>query len=119
VLVAVRSPRMREALVALIGSLDGFAVVAEASSDEQALDLARRHRPHLALVDQELPGCDGDWAIQRLQRDHLAGAVVAIGRRADGSRRARAVGACAYVQVGAPPAEILRALASALARLGP
>jgi DNA-binding NarL/FixJ family response regulator len=114
VLVAVRSPQVREALVALIGSLDGFCVVGETGNDEHALELARSHRPRLAVVDQELPGCDAGWTIQMLQHEGLAEAIVAIGRRADGGPRAHAAGARAFVQMGAPPCDVLSALWQAI-----
>jgi DNA-binding NarL/FixJ family response regulator len=41
VLVAVSSPRVREALVAVIGAMEGFRVVGEATTAERALQLAR------------------------------------------------------------------------------
>ena len=110
---------MREALAALIGSLDGFAVIGEVGCDEQALDLARRSRPRLAIIDQELPGCQYERTVERLQDEGLVDAVIAIGLRADGGMRARAAGARAYVQVGAAPADIQRALLGALATAAP
>jgi DNA-binding NarL/FixJ family response regulator len=116
VLIAVQSARVREGLVALIGALAGFRVVAEADCDEKAVELARAWRPRLALVDQELPGCGGGWAIQTLQREGLAKAIVAMGRRADGFSAARLAGAHTYVQVGASPEDVLGALSGALGR---
>ena len=63
VLVAVESAQVREALVAMLGALDSFRVVAEAPNDEAAVEAARTHRPHLALVDTELSAGGGWWAI--------------------------------------------------------
>ena len=114
VLVAIRSAQVREALAALIGSVDSFDVVGEAASDEQALAIARSERPQVAVVDEELPGSELDSTIEVLHAEGLVDAVVAIGPRADGGRRTRAAGACAYVQMGASPADILSTLASAL-----
>src|SRR5207302_9848710 len=59
VLVAVESAQIREALVAMLGALEGFRVVAEADSDDAALEAARHHRPNLALIEPELSGCGG------------------------------------------------------------
>src|SRR5688572_27111918 len=84
VLVAVESACVREALVAMLGALDGFRVVGEAATGDQALELARESRPQLALVDQELSDYSGPWAIQCMQREELAQVIVAIGRAADG-----------------------------------
>src|SRR5438045_3752985 len=83
VLVAVESAQVREALVAMLGALDRFRLVAEADNDEAAIDAARRLSPDLALIEPELSGCGGWWAIRQIQTERLAGVVVALGRRAD------------------------------------
>lgn len=105
---------MREALSAMIGALPGFEVVAEVGTDQAALDAARAWRPTLALVDQDGPGCCGAWTMQSLLRDGLVRAIIGIGLRADGARRAAAAGALAYVQIGASPQEVCEALRTAL-----
>ena len=112
-MVAVQSDQVREALVAMLGALDGFRVVADADSVEAALDAARTHRPDLALIEPELSGCGGWWAIQQLQSEQLAEVVVALGRRAD-SLMAQLVGAQTYVQMGTSPRDLLRALNAAM-----
>jgi DNA-binding NarL/FixJ family response regulator len=117
VLVAVQSDGVREALVAMLGALPGFSVVAEAANDEQALDLARRLRPHLALIEVQLSGCCGWWLIQAIQREGLARVLVALGVRADDYAATQA-GAHAYVQVPAAPRELLQAVEAALAAAG-
>lgn len=105
---------MREALSAMIGALPGFEVVAEVGTDAAALEAARAWRPTLALVDQDGPGCCGAWTMQALLRDELVRAIVGIGLRADGGRRATAAGALAYVQIGASPEDVCAALRTAL-----
>jgi len=115
VLVAVESAQVREALAAMLAAHDGFRIVAEAADGDQALDLARASRPHLAIVDEELSGHCGPWIIQCMQREDLARVIVAIGRTADGFQ-ARVAGACAYVQMGTPPRDLLSALRAAVAR---
>jgi DNA-binding NarL/FixJ family response regulator len=114
VLVAVDSDQVREALAAILGALDGFQVVAEAANDQAALEAARTHRPHLALVDTELSGCGGWWAIQEMQAERLVQVVVALGRRAD-AVLAQHVGVQTYVQMGTSPRDLLSALQAALA----
>jgi DNA-binding NarL/FixJ family response regulator len=106
VLVAMRSPQVREALAALVGSFVGFRVVGEAATDEQALQIARVDRPRVAIVDEE--------SIQALHDEGTVEAIVAIGARADGARRAQAAGACSYIEIGASPADIQDALNTAL-----
>lgn len=116
VLIAVRSNCVREALVAMIGATEGFRVVGEAQTDEALIDLARRHQPTLALVDEDLPSSGGMWAIELLAQEGLAQTIVALGSRGDEAtrRRVERVGAHAYVQAGIPPRDIVGALDAAL-----
>jgi DNA-binding NarL/FixJ family response regulator len=113
VLVAVESPKVREALVAMLGAHDGFQVVAEADSEDTAIEAARIQRPQLALIDLELSGCGGWWAIHQIQAEHLAGVVVALGRRGD-SGCVQMSAAQTYVQMGASPSDLVSALEAAV-----
>jgi DNA-binding NarL/FixJ family response regulator len=113
VLVAIQSGPVREALVAMLGAYDGFEIVGEADTDEQGLELARRLRPRLALIEQEISDCCGWWLIQRIQREGLAQVVVALGVRGDNFAAMQA-GADAYIQVGTSPRELLQELERAL-----
>ena len=114
VLVAVQSAHVREALVAMLGAIDGFRIVAEVDNYQAALESARRQRPCLALVEPELSDCRGWWAIQQIQAERTAGVIVALGRRAD-ARLAQFVGAQTYVQMGVAPRDLLSALEAAIA----
>lgn len=118
VLVAVESAQVREALVAILGAQEGFRIVAEAASDDAALEAARNHRPHLALIEPELSGCGGWWAIQKMRAEQLVDVVVALGRRANDSM-AHLAGAHGYVQIGAAPRDLLSALEAAMAARRP
>jgi DNA-binding NarL/FixJ family response regulator len=101
----------------MLGALDGFRIVAEADSDDEAIEAARTQRPHLALVELELSGCGGWWAIRQMESERLADVVVALGRRADGAL-AQLVGAQSYVQMGTSPRDLLSALQAAVALRG-
>ena len=116
VLVAVHAPQVREALSAIVATLDGFCVVAEVSTAEEAVAAAAEFRPHLALVDQDLPNCGGEWAMQRLRAQGAVEGIVAISLRADQPTRQRAyaAGAHACVQTGASATEVLQAVHLAL-----
>ena len=114
VLVAVESAQVREGLVAMLGAVDGFRVVAEADSDERAVEAARAHRPFLALIELELAGCGGFWAIRQIESEGLASVVVALGRRADFTLT-ELVGAQSYIQMGTSPRDLLSAVEAALA----
>jgi DNA-binding NarL/FixJ family response regulator len=117
VLVAVESAQVREALVAMLGALDRFRVVAEVDNADAAVDSARSQRPNLALVEAELSGCGGWWAIKQIGTERLADVVVALGRRAEGTL-AQLVGARSYVQMGSSPRDLLNAVEAAMGRSG-
>ena len=114
VLVAIGSSKVREALVAMLGAIDGFQVVCEVDSADAALEAARRQRPRLALIEPELSDCGGWWVIQQIRAEQLACVVVALGKRADGTL-AEMVGAQSYVQMGASPRDLLSTLEAAMA----
>src|SRR5207248_1460773 len=109
----MESAQVREALVAMLGAIEGFRIVAEPDTAEATLDAARHHRPRLALIEPELSDCGGWWAIHEIQAEQLAGAVVALGRRAN-DVLAHLAGAHSYVQIGIAPRDLLSALETAI-----
>ena len=114
VLVAVESGQVREGLVAMLGAIEGFRVVAEASDHEAAMEAARRQRPRLALIEPEMSNCGGWWVIQQIRAEKLVCVVVALGRRAD-DLLAELVGAHSYVQMGISPRDLVNTLEDAIA----
>ena len=50
---------IRGALAALLALEDDLTVVAEAASGDEALAMARKHRPDVAVLDLQMPGLDG------------------------------------------------------------
>jgi two-component system response regulator DesR len=113
----VASEQVREGLVAMLSAREGFRVVADVGSDDEAIAAARTYRPRLAVIETELSGCGGWWAIQQIQSEQLACTVVALGRRAEATP-AESVGAQCYVQMGIAPRELLSAVEMAIARGG-
>ena len=79
VLLADDQPLMRAGLRALIDAQADMAVVAEASTGREAVELARRHRPQVVLMDVRMPDGDGLQATRELLRDaSLAGTRVVM-----------------------------------------
>ena len=60
---------VRAGFRALLDAQDDIAVVAEAVDGEQAVELARRHRPDVVLMDVRMPRTDGLQATARLTGD--------------------------------------------------
>jgi DNA-binding NarL/FixJ family response regulator len=64
VLIADDDPDIREALRALIGHEPDFELVGAAIDAEEAINLATKHAPDVAIVDVRMPGGGGRRAAQ-------------------------------------------------------
>ena len=65
VLVADDHPVVREGLAALINRRPDMAVVAEASTGQEAVEQFLLHRPDVALLDLRMPEMDGVRSLPR------------------------------------------------------
>ena len=76
----------------------GYDVVAQAGDGEQAVGLARRHRPDLVIMDVKMPKLDGISAASQIAGERIAPVVMltAFSQR-DLVERARDAGAMAYL----------------------
>jgi two-component system response regulator DesR len=63
---------IRSALAALLNMEDDLHVAAHAASGEEALAMARMHRPDVAVLDLQMPGPDG-IAVAEMLRSELPG----------------------------------------------
>ena len=59
VLIADDHPVVREGLRGMLAAVPGLSVVGEAGSGEEAVAMARMHRPDVVLMDLRMPGGDG------------------------------------------------------------
>ncbi|MEU8234638.1 response regulator transcription factor [Actinoplanes sp. NPDC048967] len=66
ILLADDQALLRSTFRMLIDSGDDMTVVAEAANGEEAVELARRHRPDLVLMDIRMPVVDGLAATRRI-----------------------------------------------------
>jgi DNA-binding NarL/FixJ family response regulator len=79
ILLADDQTLLRSTFRMLIDSCDDMRVIAEAANGEQAVDLARLHRPDLVLMDIRMPVLDGLAATRRIcSTPELAGTRVLI-----------------------------------------
>lgn len=77
VLLADDENLIRSALAALLSMEDDLQVVAQAASSEEALAMARAHRPHVAVLDLQMPGLDG-IAVAEALRSEVPGCASVI-----------------------------------------
>ncbi len=73
VLVADDEPLARARLLALLPA--EFDVVGEYATGTEALEAIRVHRPDIALLDMQMPGCDGLQVIASLEPDERPAVV--------------------------------------------
>ena len=98
-LVADDFPHMQEALVACLGTLPEVEVVATAQNGQEAVDLARKHRLRLGVIDLQMPVMDGFRALRELRREHPALKLIAVSGHQSPAIAAEAVAAGADIFV--------------------
>jgi DNA-binding NarL/FixJ family response regulator len=115
VVVADDHPGFRRAARALLEAYDDFAVVGEAVDGEEVVDVARRLRAGVVLMDLRMPLLDGIEATRALLAAVPDVRVVAWTGSHDAERAQRALdaGAVACVLKDAPAETLLAALRDA------
>lgn len=76
--IADDQPLIRTGLRAMIGHAPDLELVGEAEDGHQAVELARRHRPDVVLMDIRMPHLDGIEATRRITADTALHAVRVI-----------------------------------------
>jgi two-component system, response regulator PdtaR len=96
---------------------EGFTVVAEAATGEDAVRLAEQHRPDLVVLDVKMPRLDGISAAEQIAAARIAPVVMLTAfSQPELVERARAAGAMAYVVKPFTKADLLPAIAMATSR---
>src|SRR5207302_1972234 len=112
VLVADDDRDVREALAGLIATESSMDLVAEAGDAGQAIELARRLRPDVALLDVRMPGGGGPGATRAIRADSPRTQVVALSAHDDREAVLEMIraGAVGYLVKGLPGEELLTAI---------
>ena len=107
-----------EALEAILTADDEIEVVGRASDGREAIDLARKLRPAVILMDISMPVLDGVEATEQIRRDLPHACVLMLtgsNARLDVDR-ARRAGAAGYVTKDRIAAELIRAIRDVASR---
>lgn len=102
-------PVVRHGLVALLRTVEDMEVVAEASDGQEAVDLYKRHRPDVTLMDLRLKEMGGVEAIHLIRTEDPAAKVIVL-TTFDGDEdiyRALQVGAKGYLLKGMSVDELI------------
>ncbi|HEY1275711.1 MAG TPA: response regulator transcription factor [Thermoleophilaceae bacterium] len=115
VLIADDHRLMREGTAALLGSDERVEVVGLAADGREALALADRRAPDVALIDLSMPGVSGTEACAILRERHPAIEVLILtaSERESDLYAALRVGAAGYLLKDMPPRELLDAVLEA------
>src|SRR5215475_4564645 len=103
---------VRQGLVALIATLPDMKVIAEAADGVQAVELYRKHRPDITLMDLRLPNLNGVDAITQIRGEFPETRIIVL-TTFDGDEdiyRALQAGAKGYLLKGMDTEELLAAI---------
>jgi two-component system, NarL family, response regulator DesR len=111
-MIAEDQTMVRQALVALLELEPDIEVVAQAADGEEALAMARKYQPEVAVLDIEMPGPSGIEVASQLGRTGFAGKVVIITTfdRPGYLRAAMTAGASGFLLKDAPAADLAAAI---------
>ncbi|MDA1358277.1 response regulator transcription factor [Glycomyces luteolus] len=105
---------VRAGFASILGDEEDIELVAEAGNGAEALELARRHRPDVALMDIRMPDMDGLEATERIGKDpKLDGVKVVILTTFDEDDyvyRALRAGASGFLVKDTDPDELIHAI---------
>lgn len=96
----------------LLEDVSGLEVVADAASGEEAVELVRKHKPDIVLMDIQMPGIGGLEATRRCIRVHPEVKVIAVTIYEDEPYPSKllGVGASGYLTKRSGVAEMLLAI---------
>ena len=94
----------------------GFEIVGEGANGEEAISLAKEHRPDLVVMDIKMPKLDGISAAEKIAELKIPVVLLTAFSQTDLVSRAAEAGAMAYVTKPFKPADLLPAIQIALAR---
>jgi DNA-binding NarL/FixJ family response regulator len=112
VLLADDEAMVRAGVRAILASDNSIEVVAEAEDGHQAVELARAHRPHVALLDIRMPGLDGLAAAGEIAAVAPATNVIMLTTFGQDDYIARALGggAAGFLLKASDPRELITAV---------
>ena len=105
----------RAGIFALVQTLHGIEIIAEAADGREALRLVAAHRPDVVLMDVMMPNLNGLDAAARIARAFPRTRVVIVSMNADEDSVLKSLraGAAGYVVKTADPAELELAIRAA------
>jgi len=112
VLVADDHPSVRAGVRALLDTVGGIQVIAEASTSDEVIRAAAEHQPDVVMMDLRMPGLGGVEATRTVVREspHIAVLVLTMVEDSDSIFAAIRAGARGYLLKESGSAELARAV---------
>jgi DNA-binding NarL/FixJ family response regulator len=108
---------VRSGIKALLSTVEGVRVIAEARNGNELLQLLESVKPDVVMTDISMPGMDGITAIAEIHSRFPSVKVIVLSMydTVDFVKRAVASGACGYLMKDAPPFELEQSIRSVMA----
>ena len=112
ILLCDDQPLFRKGLRILLSLQPDFEVVDEAANGVEAIELAKKHRPAVVLMDLQMPGLDGIAATRRVRAELPACQVIALTTFDDDENvfEGLRAGAIGYLLKDVPPEKLFEAI---------
>ena len=107
-------PLLREGIAAVIQIEKDMAIVGEASNGREAVEMFRRLRPDITLMDVQMPGLSGIDAIAIIRQEYPRARIIVVTTYEGDvlARRALKAGAAGYLLKNMIRMELLEAIRS-------
>jgi two-component system response regulator DegU len=114
ILIADDHSMVRQGIKQLLELEEDIVVIAQASNGEEAIKLAREHKPDVILMDINMPGINGLQAIKELKQDSFVYRIIVLTIHEDREYlfKTLQMGAEGYVLKDAEPAVLVEAIRS-------
>ena len=112
ILLCDDQPLFRKGLRILLSLQSDFEVVDEAADGAEAVELAKKHRPAVVLMDLQMPGLDGIAATRQVRAELPDCQVIALTTFDDDQNvfEALRAGAIGYLLKDVPPEKLFEAI---------
>jgi len=112
ILLCDDQPLFRKGLRILLSLQPDFEVVDEAGNSAEAIELAKKHRPAVVLMDLQMPGLDGIAATRRVRSELPDCQVIALTTFDDDENvfEGLRAGAIGYLLKDVPPEKLFEAI---------
>lgn len=103
---------VRAGIRALVEKIDGVEVVGQAGDGREALQLIKKHRPDIVLLDIAMPGLNGFEVLDQTVREcpEVSVIVLSVHDAEEYAMRALSLGAMGYLPKSAASAELEQAI---------